>query len=184
VPIRDPIPDESRQHSAGQDRSRTLSPWGKRRRARTLPQSPWPEPWRCSGSLGATAAPHLCRDPRRPSQGPLCPGRAAIGTSSAARLVVSHALTTNPTLPLDPTKYLKASPPTIYRKLERRKRGGNVASAGLGQVFSACRLSSSRGCPSPRLAGNSKASASGALFVAFVPSRANDFNLHMGEQRR
>src|SRR5215213_8754908 len=31
---------------------------------------------------------------------------------------------------------------------------------------------------------NSKASPSGTLFIVFVPLRANDLNLHVGEQRR
>ena len=44
--------------------------------------------------------------------------------------------------------------------------------------------SSSRGHPSPPLTGNSEASALGALFVAFVSPRANDFNLHVRKQRR
>src|SRR5215208_3871572 len=39
--------------------------------------------------------------------------RAATGTSPVARLVVSHALTISPMLPLDPTKCLKASPPSM-----------------------------------------------------------------------
>src|SRR5918994_3739222 len=51
-------------------------------------------------------------------------------------------------------------------------------------VFSAYPLCPSWDRSSPHLARNSKASASGALFVAFVPPGANDFNLHMGEQRR